>query len=75
MRIEVTEKKLRDAGYNLVKDDTLTVPAELGKYWCDQGWARDVATKDPYPTGERKVEGATLKPHKLTVKTGVKGAK
>lgn len=58
MKVEVTEKKLRDAGYNLVDGDTLTVPAEVGRKWCGLGWARDVAGE--VPTGERIVRGAKL---------------
>jgi hypothetical protein len=51
MRVEVTEKKLRDAGYDLVQGDTLTVPEDIGSRWCGFGWAKD--TSGRVKTGER----------------------
>jgi hypothetical protein len=63
MRVEITEKKLRDAGYDLVEGDTLTVPDELGADWCGRGWAKD--TEGKVPTGERIVHGAQLEPAKV----------
>lgn len=72
MRVEITESKLKDAGYDLVEGDTLTVPDEVGKAWCAHGWAKD--TDGKVPTGERIVTGATLQPakaaHKATAKNG-----
>lgn len=62
MRVKVLEKKLRDAGYNLVEGDTVTVPDEVGKAWCSHGWAEDVDGK--VKTAERKVVGAELTPAK-----------
>lgn len=62
MRVEITEKKLRDAGYNLAEGDVVTVPDEVGKAWCSHGWCRDVDGK--VPTGERKVTGAEIQPAK-----------
>lgn len=68
MRVEITEKKLKDAGYSLVEGDTITVPDEVGAYWCGLGWAKDVDGK--VPTGERIVTGARLEvqnvKHKMT---------
>jgi len=60
MRVEVTEARLRDAGYNLVEGDTLTVPDELGAAWCKRGWAKDTA--GAVPTGQRVVRGAVVQP-------------
>jgi hypothetical protein len=62
MRVEITEKRLRDSGFDLTEGDTLTVPDAVGKAWCDNGWAKDVAGS--YKTGERKVTGAELQPAK-----------
>jgi hypothetical protein len=59
MRVEITEKKLKDAGYDLVEGDTLTVPDELGADWCGRGWAKD--TEGKVATGERIVQGATVR--------------
>lgn len=67
MKIEVTEKSLKDAGYALVEGDSITVPDDVGKEWCRLGWAKDVAGK--VPTGERKVVGAELIPAKMTTST------
>lgn len=64
MRVEITEKKLRDAGYDLREGDTITVPADTGKRWCELGWAKD--TEGKVATGERKVIGAELLPAKAT---------
>jgi hypothetical protein len=58
MRVKVLEESLKDSGYDLTKDDTITVSDELGQYWCDHGWAED--TSGAYETGERKVEGTSL---------------
>lgn len=58
MRVEVTEKQLKDGGYDLVSGDTLTVPDELGRKWCRLGWATDV--DGVVPSGERKVVDATV---------------
>jgi hypothetical protein len=62
MRVEITEKRLRDGGYNLSEGDTITVPADVGKAWCANGWARD--TEGKVATGERRVIGAELEPAK-----------
>ena len=51
MRVTITEKKLKDAGYNLVHGDTLTVDNALGAKWCQLGWAQDA--DGVVPTGER----------------------
>lgn len=68
MRIEITEKKLKDSGYDLVEGDTITVPDEVGAKWCGLGWARD--TEGNVETGERVVRGAKLEvdnvKHKVT---------
>ena len=58
MRVAVTEKSLRDAGYNLTEGDTITVPDEVGKVWCKHGWAKD--TEGKVPTGKRIVRGEQL---------------
>lgn len=60
MRVEITEKKLKDGGYDLVEGDTITVPDELGAEWCRHGWAKD--TDGKVPTGERIVQGAEVQP-------------
>ena len=62
MRVEITEKKLRDGGYDLVEGDTLTVPDELGKAWCARGWCRD--TEGKVATGERVAGVAEIAPKK-----------
>lgn len=62
MRVEITEKKLRDSGYDLTEGDTITVPDEVGKAWCAAGWCRD--TEGKVETGERIVTGAQLQPKK-----------
>ena len=62
MRVEITEKRLRDSGYDLRAGDTLTVRAEVGRTWCAHGWARD--TEGKVETGERVVVGATVEPVK-----------
>lgn len=63
MRVEVTEAKLRDAGYDLREGDTITVPRAVGEDWCAHGWARDTAGE--VPTGERRVVmGAAVNPKK-----------
>lgn len=62
MRVEVTEARLRDGGYNLVEGDTVTVPDKIGRAWCAAGWAKD--TEGEVETGERRVVGEVLKPTK-----------
>lgn len=62
MRVEITEERLKDAGYNLTRGDTITVPDEVGAAWCSHGWAKDVDGN--VATGERVVVGATLTPTK-----------
>lgn len=64
MRVEITEQKLKDAGYDLVQGDVITVPDSVGQAWCDHGWAKDA--DGVYPTGERRVVGAELKPEKAS---------
>lgn len=72
MRVEITEKKLRDAGYDLVEGDTLTVPDEVGAAWCGHGWARDVEGK--IATGERRVvRGLRVNPRSARHATTGKG--
>ena len=58
MRVEITEKKLKDGGYDLVEGDTITVPDELGNAWCARGWCRD--TEGKVATGERIPGAAQL---------------
>lgn len=58
MKVEITEKSLKDAGYNLVEGDTITVPDEIGAAWCGHGWAKDV--DGTVPTGTRRVRGAVV---------------
>lgn len=58
MRVQVLEQKLKSHGYSLVKDDTLTVPDEVGEAWCAHGWAKD--TEGKVPTGERRVLNARM---------------
>lgn len=41
MRVEITEKSLKDAGMVLSDGDRVTVPAEVGRRWCELGWAKD----------------------------------
>jgi hypothetical protein len=62
MRVKITEKRLRDGGYDLSEGDTITVPDELGATWCGHGWCEDVDGK--VKTGERRVVGAELQPAK-----------
>ncbi len=74
MRVKVTEDVLRDAGYDLVKDDTITVPEELGTKWCICGWAED--TEGNVATGERVVMGHDLEVQAAAIATATieKGA-
>lgn len=60
MRVEITEVRLRDAGFNQVQGDVITVPDEVGKAWCRRGWAKDVDGN--VPTGKRIVRGAVVQP-------------
>ena len=64
MRIEVTEKRLRDAGYDLVEGDSITVPDEVGQRWCAAGWCKD--TEGKVSTGDRKPGAAKIAPAKAT---------
>lgn len=64
MRVEITESKLKDAGYDLVEGDSLTVPDEVGAKWCARGWAKD--TEGKVATGERKPGAAKVAPAKAT---------
>ncbi len=64
MRVEITEKKLKDAGYDLVEGDTLTVPEEVGKTWCSRGWCKD--TEGKVATGERTPGAQAVQPQKST---------
>jgi hypothetical protein len=41
MRVEITEERLKDAGYQLGKGDIITVADETGRKWCENGWAKD----------------------------------
>ena len=76
MRVEITEKKLRDMNYNLLAGDIVTVPDEVGKTWCRRGWAKD--TEGVVPTGERIVRGEGLEvqsaKHKLADTNSAGGA-
>jgi hypothetical protein len=72
MKVEITETRLRDAGYNLVEGDTLTVPDEVGTTWCHYGWAKDVDGK--VPTGRRIVRGATVETENVNLAAKAKGA-
>lgn len=65
MRVEVTEKKLKDSGYGLVEGDTVTVPFDVGERWCGHGWAKDSSGK--VPTGERIVNRAAVATPKRAV--------
>jgi hypothetical protein len=51
VRVSVTEERLRDAGFDLTKGDSLAVPAALATYWCAMGWAEDPS--GAIATGER----------------------
>lgn len=62
MRVKITEKKLKDAGYDLAEGDSITVSDDLGRTWCGHGWAKDLDGK--VASGERKVTGAQLQPQK-----------
>lgn len=75
MRVEVTEKKLRDAGYDLVEGDTLTVPKDVGERWCALGWCKD--TEGKVATGERVPGPARLNVEKSrhATKSTTKGGK
>lgn len=68
MRVKVLEKKLKDAGYDLVEGDTVTVSDEIGAAWCGHGWAEDVDGN--VATGERKVMGDTVINPKKAVHVG-----
>jgi hypothetical protein len=70
MKVEITETRLRDAGYNLVAGDALTVPDEVGTTWCRHGWAKD--TDGAVPTGRRIVRGATIEPENVSATTDAK---
>lgn len=67
MKVKVLEEKLRSGGYNLVKDDTITVNDELGERWCSLGWAEDVDGN--VPTGQRNLTPQRIQPDKLKVST------
>lgn len=64
MRVEILEKKLRDAGHDLVEGDTITVSDELGARWCALGWARD--TDGKVATAERSIAPVVVNPKKAT---------
>ena len=51
VRVRITEDRLRDAGYDLSKGDSITVSAELAQYWVGLGWADDPTGN--IATGER----------------------
>jgi hypothetical protein len=74
MRVKITEDSLKEEHegqfYNLVKDDTLTVPDELGKKWVEElGWAEDVdgaVTQAERVPGARVLEVDSVKHKKTT---------
>jgi hypothetical protein len=47
----------------LSADDVVTVRDEVGAYFCEMGWAEDVAGK--CPSGERKPGVVVLSPAKV----------
>lgn len=59
-----TRTKLKDAGYNLGEGDVVTVDDEIGKAWCDAGWAEDVA--GAHPSAPLVPGVAAVKAEKLT---------
>jgi hypothetical protein len=65
MRVEITEERLKDAGYNLGKGDIITVADEVGRSWCENGWAKDVEGK--VESGERVPGVRELKVHNSKV--------
>lgn len=60
MRVRVLGDRLRDSGYDLSKDDTITVPDEIGAVWCSHGWAEDA--EGAVATGERLIRGVAVQP-------------
>ena len=73
MRVEITEKKLRDSGYDLTEGDIIAVPSDVGSSWCANGWAKDVEGK--VATGERKpgVQQLKVEKAKHVTKSTTKG--
>lgn len=67
MRVEVTEERLKDAGYDLSEGDTVTVPDSVGTYWCDNGWARDLS--GTVASASRVVRGQTVRPDSAKIGT------
>lgn len=64
MQVKILEERLSstdsDGRHHLLsRGDIITVPDDTGADWCAHGWAEDVA--GGVATGERVVEGATLK--------------
>lgn len=74
MRIEVIEpESFKHAGDQFDYEDIRTVPAVTGKYFCDNGWARDLSGK--YPTAERDTKRKVmLSPEAIKLTNSVGGA-
>lgn len=72
MRIEVIEPFKHD-GDQFDFEDVRTVPAAVGKYFCDNGWARDLSGK--HPTAERDTKRKVmLSPEAIKLTNSVGGA-
>lgn len=54
MKIEMLET-VKHAGDTYPAEDQRTVDDEIGRYFCDNGWARDMSGE--YPTAERDISG------------------
>ena len=63
MRIEILET-IKEGRDEFVKDDIRTVSDELGKYFCDNGWARDVTGQAN--TAERETAEVSITPDNVT---------
>ncbi len=63
MRVHMLEDVLHD-GAKYHADDTITVSEAIGQYFCENGWAEDVA--GGVATGERVPGAKTLSPEKVS---------
>lgn len=72
MRIIVTEQRLSttdpDTGrhYDLSEGDSVSIPDAFAKELLSHGWVKDADGK--VQPGERSIQPATVKPHKVSIK-------
>lgn len=65
MRIKVLEETgIRHGSLVLSHDDQVTVPDEVGRTFCELGWAEDLSGE--VPTGERDTRPRTVDPKTVT---------